>query len=62
MRLLDLFRQVCGQEMRPGDDALHELVRGIRVKLTEAAPAWIFIHTYSGVGYSFSPQRRCLTS
>src|SRR3982074_310178 len=47
----ELFRLVWGRDMRPGDRSVDVYVRKLRVKLEEALPGWLFIHTPFGFGY-----------
>jgi DNA-binding response OmpR family regulator len=47
----ELFRLVWGREMRPGDRSVDVYVRKLRVKLEQALPGWLFIHTHFGFGY-----------
>jgi DNA-binding response OmpR family regulator len=54
----DLFRFVWGREMRPGDRSVDVYVRKLRVKLEQAVPDWVFIHTHFGFGYRLAPERR----
>ena len=53
----ELFRLVWGREMRPGDRSVDVYVRKLRVKLAEALPDFVCIHTHVGFGYRFSPER-----
>jgi DNA-binding response OmpR family regulator len=50
----ELFSLVWGREMRPGDRSVDVYVRKLRVKLEEALPGWLFIHTHFGFGYRLS--------
>jgi DNA-binding response OmpR family regulator len=52
----ELFGLVWGHEMRPGDRSVDVYVRKLRVKLDEALPGWLFIHTHFGFGYRLSAE------
>jgi DNA-binding response OmpR family regulator len=52
----DLYRQVWGGRLRPGDRSIDVYVHKLRVKLEEAVPATRFIHTHVGFGYRFAPE------
>ncbi len=52
----ELFRLVWGRDMRPGDRSVDVYVRKLRVKLEEALPGWLFIHTHFGFGYRLSAE------
>jgi DNA-binding response OmpR family regulator len=39
------------------DRSVDVFVRKLRLKLQEAAPGWIYIHTHFGIGYRFAPER-----
>jgi DNA-binding response OmpR family regulator len=52
----ELFRLVWGREMRVGDRSVDVYVRKLRVKLEEALPDWLFIHTHFGFGYRLSAE------
>jgi DNA-binding response OmpR family regulator len=54
----ELFELVWGRPMRSGDRSVDVYVRKLRVKLTEALPGWMFIHTHFGFGYRLAPQRK----
>src|SRR5450755_2244315 len=54
----ELFGLVWGHEMRPGDRSVDVYVRKLRVKLDEALPGWLFIHTHFGYGYRLSAERK----
>jgi DNA-binding response OmpR family regulator len=54
----ELFELVWGRSMRSGDRSVDVYVRKLRVKLNEALPGWIFIHTHFGFGYRLAPQRK----
>ncbi|CAB4919707.1 unannotated protein [freshwater metagenome] len=57
VRREDLYREVWRDELRNGDRTVDVYVRKLRVKLEEALPAWVFIHTHVGFGYRFAPDR-----
>jgi DNA-binding response OmpR family regulator len=52
-----LSRLAWGRRLRPGDRSVDVYVRKLRVKLEEAAPGWLFIHTHVGFGYRLAPER-----
>jgi len=52
----ELFSLVWGREMRAGDRSVDVYVRKLRVKLDDALPAWLFIHTHFGFGYRLSAE------
>jgi DNA-binding response OmpR family regulator len=54
----ELFSLVWGREMRSGERSVDVYVRKLRVKLEEALPAWLFIHTHFGYGYRLSAERK----
>jgi DNA-binding winged helix-turn-helix (wHTH) protein len=39
------------------DRSVDVFVRRLRIKLHDAAPGWIYIHTHFGIGYRFAPER-----
>ena len=53
----ELYRQVWGSALRAGDRSVDVYVRKLRVKLAEALPDFVCIHTRVGFGYRFSPER-----
>jgi DNA-binding response OmpR family regulator len=53
----ELYLQVWGRQMRPGDRSVDVYVRKLRVKLEEALPEWRFIHTHFGSGYRLTAER-----
>jgi DNA-binding response OmpR family regulator len=53
----DLYEIVWRRRMAYRDRSVDVFVRKLRLKLGEAAPAWIYIHTHFGIGYRFSPER-----
>src|ERR1700761_3095830 len=54
----ELFRLVWGREMRAGDRSVDVYVRKLRVKLDEALPSWILIHTHFGFGYRMTAEQK----
>ena len=52
----DLYRNVWGGELRPGDRSVDVYVSKLRSKLETALPDRRFIHTHPGFGYRFQPQ------
>jgi DNA-binding response OmpR family regulator len=54
----DLFKLVWGKEMRAGDRSVDVYVRKLRVKLQQALPGWLFIHTHFGFGYRMAAERK----
>ena len=52
----DLARTVWGRALRPGDRSVDVYVRKLRVKLEDAVPDHVFIHTHVGFGYRFAPE------
>jgi DNA-binding response OmpR family regulator len=54
----ELFRLVWGRDMRPGDRSVDVYVRKLRVKLEEALPGWLFIHTHFGFGYRLTAEHK----
>ncbi len=57
VRREDLFADVWGAPLRPGDRTIDVYVRKLRVKLERALPEWHFIHTHVGFGYRLAPER-----
>lgn len=53
----ELFREVWGAPLRTGDRSVDVYVRKLRVKLAEALPDFVCIHTHVGFGYRLSPER-----
>ena len=53
----DLYELVWRRRMSYRDRSVDVFVRKLRLKLHEAAPGWVYIHTHFGVGYRFAPQR-----
>lgn len=54
----ELFGLVWGRELRPGDRSVDVYVRKLRVKLEDALPGWLFIHTHFGFGYRLAAEHR----
>jgi DNA-binding response OmpR family regulator len=52
----ELYRNVWGGELRPGDRSVDVYVSKLRSKLEAALPDRRFIHTHAGFGYRFQPQ------
>lgn len=51
----ELYRAVWGAPLRKGDRSVDVYVRKLRVKLAEALPDRVCIHTHVGFGYRFCP-------
>jgi DNA-binding response OmpR family regulator len=52
----DLYMDVWGSDLRPGDRSVDVYVSKLRGKLETAMPDRSFIHTHPGFGYRFQPQ------
>jgi len=52
----ELYLNVWGGALRPGDRSVDVYVSKLRSKLEEALPDRRFIHTHPGFGYRFQPQ------
>ncbi len=52
----ELYAEVWGGELRPGDRSVDVYVSKLRGKLELAMPDRRFIHTHPGFGYRFQPQ------
>jgi DNA-binding response OmpR family regulator len=52
----ELYAEVWGEELRPGDRSVDVYVSKLRGKLEAAMPDRRFIHTHPGFGYRFQPQ------
>lgn len=53
----DLYELVWRRRMTYCDRSVDVFVRKLRLKLTHAAPGWVYIHTHFGIGYRFAPER-----
>jgi DNA-binding response OmpR family regulator len=53
----ELYEHVWHRRMAYRDRSVDVFVRKLRLKLNEAAPGWLYIHTHFGVGYRFAPER-----
>ena len=53
----DLYELVWRRRMAYRDRSVDVFVRKLRLKLSDAAPGWAYIHTHFGVGYRFAPER-----
>jgi DNA-binding response OmpR family regulator len=53
----ELYELVWRREMVHRDRSVDVFVRRLRCKLGDASPGWRYVHTHSGVGYRFSPER-----
>jgi DNA-binding response OmpR family regulator len=53
----ELYQLVWQRELTYRDRSVDVFVRKLRLKLSEAAPNWVYVHTHFGVGYRFSPHR-----
>ena len=56
VRREDLYREVWGEPLTPGNRSIDVYVRKLRVKLERALPQWRFIHTHVGFGYRLDPE------
>jgi DNA-binding response OmpR family regulator len=52
-----IYVLVWGGRMPYRDRSVDVFVRKLRRKLSQAAPAWTYIHTHFGIGYRFMPER-----
>jgi DNA-binding response OmpR family regulator len=52
----ELYAEVWGGELRPGDRSVDVYVSKLRAKLETAMPDRRFIHTHPGFGYRFQSQ------
>jgi DNA-binding response OmpR family regulator len=52
----ELYDEVWGGQLRPGDRSVDVYVSKLRGKLETAMPDRRFIHTHPGFGYRFQPQ------
>jgi DNA-binding response OmpR family regulator len=53
----ELYELVWRRRMAYRDRSVDVFVRKLRLKLQEAAPGWVYIHTHFGIGYRFAPER-----
>jgi DNA-binding response OmpR family regulator len=53
----DLYELVWRRRMAYRDRSVDVFVRKLRLKLEQAAPGWVYIHTHFGIGYRFAPER-----
>jgi DNA-binding response OmpR family regulator len=53
----ELYEHVWRRRMAYRDRSVDVFVRKLRLKLREAEPGWLYIHTHFGVGYRFAPER-----
>jgi DNA-binding response OmpR family regulator len=53
----ELYREVWRADLREGDRSVDVYVRKLRVKLADALPEFVCIHTHVGFGYRFTPER-----
>ncbi len=53
-----IYELVWGATMKHRERAVDVFVRKVRIKLAEAAPDWLYVHTHFGIGYRFAPERR----
>jgi len=53
----ELYEIVWRRRMAYRDRSVDVFVRKLRLKLSIAAPGWVYIHTHFGVGYRFAPER-----
>jgi DNA-binding response OmpR family regulator len=53
----ELYEIVWRRRMAYRDRSVDVFVRKLRLKLSIAAPEWVYIHTHFGVGYRFAPER-----
>jgi len=53
----ELYELVWRRRMAYRERSVDVFVRKLRLKLNDAAPGWIYIHTHFGVGYRFAPER-----
>jgi DNA-binding response OmpR family regulator len=53
----DLYELVWRQRMAYRDRSVDVFVRKLRLKLSDASPGWVYIHTHFGIGYRFAPER-----
>jgi DNA-binding response OmpR family regulator len=53
----ELYELVWHRRMVYRDRSVDVFVRKLRLKLRDASPGWVYIHTHFGVGYRFAPER-----
>ena len=53
----ELYELVWRRRMAYRDRSVDVFVRKLRLKLNDAAPGWVYIHTHFGIGYRFAPER-----
>ena len=53
----ELAEQAWSRPLGAGDRSVDVYVRRLRQKLTDADPAWEFIHTHFAFGYRFGAER-----
>ena len=53
----ELYELVWSGRMAYRDRSVDVFVRKLRLKLKDAAPGWVYIHTHFGIGYRFAPER-----
>jgi DNA-binding response OmpR family regulator len=53
----ELYELVWRRRMAYRERSVDVFVRKLRLKLHDAAPGWVYIHTHFGVGYRFTPER-----
>ena len=53
----ELYELVWRRRMTYRDRSVDVFVRKLRLKLGDASPALVYIHTHFGVGYRFAPER-----
>ncbi len=58
----DLYQIVWRRRMAYRDRSVDVFVRKLRLKLQDASPGWVYIHTHFGVGYRFAPERTASAS
>lgn len=52
-----IYETIWGTRMPYRDRSVDTFVHKLRIKLAEAAPDWVFIHTHFGIGYRLAPER-----
>jgi DNA-binding response OmpR family regulator len=56
VRREDLYREVWGRRLSPGDRSIDVYVHKLRSKLQDAVPDTRFIHTHVGFGYRLASE------